>query len=376
MSATATESDSKGLLDSLTELTKDAFAAKLGKGPQDAPDPDPEPNDPPKDKIAPEPKPDAKNGIPEPEPDTGKAAPDPDDTPEGLTPKAKADWKGLRESRKKAEERASQAETEANKLKARIAELESTHNPAEVETLRKQLEDYEQRLTVVAVEHHPKFQKYFNERTATLLDTAKKVGGEKIASLLQLPEGEYRSNLLREEFAQLDPVSQSRLGAIVNSMEELTAQRQSEIARSSEVRKALEAEEQARAKQQTEHANRILEETLNRWSDPKDGVAVLQSREGDKAWNDGRESIRAQAREIFNGKLPLDAMAKAATWAAIGPELAKNLKGATATIAQLQEQIAQLKAAKPTLDGGSDAGEDAGDSNMGFLAAVNKAYKR
>lgn len=350
---------SDGLLASLPELTREAFQAKREPGPE------PEAEKPAEEVPA------EKKEVDPAAPDPAKAAED--DTPEGLTPKAKADWKGLRESRKKAEEDRKKTHEENEALKKKFAELEAAHNPAEVETLRKQLEDYEQRLTVVALEKHPKFEKFFTERTNKLVETAKAIGGDKLATVLQLPDGDYRNTLLQEAFAELDPVKQSRIGAVLNEFDSLKTQKQQELSKAGEHWKALQAEEQQRSKAQAEQHNRVLSEVLDRWGDPKTGVAPLQTREDDKEWNASVESRKEYAREIFNGNMDVQGMAKAAAWAAIAPGLAEQLKGATKAIAELREENAQLKAAKPTLEGGA-SGEDDDDANMGFVEKVNKVW--
>lgn len=359
--------EDKGLLEILGDATKEAFANKkqVGMHGEQA-----EPEKP----AAAEPAPKAaapdKKESAVPDPDEPAPQKEDDDTPAHLPEKAKADWKSLREARRKADD-------ENATLKKRVSELEATQNTAELDELRKRLADYQERLTVVALEREPRFQQYFDGRTKQLLDTAKSVGGDKIAGILQMPDSEYRTRALNEAYAELDPVAQSRVGAVLNSFDELKAQRQGELARAGEAYKALQDENNSKAKAARDQHNRVMEDVLERWSSLEKGNPVLQPREGDKEWNSGVESRKQQARDIFSGKLSVQDTARAAAWAAAGPELATQLRGAKKREAELLEEISQLKAAKPGLgNGGGAGGSEEADGNLTFMEAVNKGYRR
>jgi hypothetical protein len=356
--------DDRGLMAYLeAEATPEALAKKA-PGPTATPEP-------PKDK--------AEASKPAPEPTAGekKASQDPtadddDAPPASLTAKAKEDWSRIREARRKAED-------ENKALKKKIAELETTtkaSDPAEVESLRKQVKDLSDRLTVVDVERHPKFQKYFDERNNALIDSAKRIGGDKIASILQMPDTEYRTALLRDQWSELDPVAQSRLGHVLNSFEELKAQRQAEIGRAGEAYKAIQTERAEQSRREAEQANQLLEGFIEKWSNPEKGVPVFQTREGDKEWNTEVEKRKEYARNIFNGKLDMNDLARATLWAASGPELVQQLKGLQKKYAELEEENKALKAVKPSISGGGSSDGDTIPDNAGYLDAVFKAYAR
>lgn len=302
--------------------------------------------------------------VPEFDPD---AAPAPkkeeDDTPTGLSEKARADWKGLRETARKARE-------ESERLQKRVAELESATNKEEVESLKQLVTDYEQRLIVTNIERHPQFQAHYEGRTNALIDTAKQVAGEKVAAILRLPEGEHRTALLRDAYAELDPVSQSQVGSILVQINTLNRERSQELANSKQSFQALQARQQEQQKAQTEQSKRVLEDTITRWSDPEKGSPLLRAAEGDKEGAERAEKIKNQARATFAGELDTPSMAKAALWAAKGPELAKNLKAAVAENQSLRQQIAELSKAKPSLNGGPTNTPPALKPNAGWIETV------
>lgn len=368
--------ESTGLLDSLKELTKEIIPTAAASA---APKKKSEPAEPAA--AAPgetPPKPEGDGTLPDLEPGDAAVKPDAtktgdEDIPASLTSeKAKADWKGLREARRKTEE-------ENAALKKKVSELEAvaTPNTTELETLRKTLADYEARLTVTNLERHPKFEEFFNGKTKTLLDQAKNIGGERIATILQLPDGEYRNTQLKEAFSELDPVGQSRIGAVINSLDELSSARKAELSRAGDVLKAMHAEKQRSVQAQQEAQAKVLDELLTRWSDPEKGHPMFQLKADDKEWNAGVEKRRKLAKDIYSGNLgDSNQLAKASGWAAAGPALAQSLQAANAKIAELSAQLDGLKAAKPGSINGGASGEDGIDDKTGFIGAVLKQYRR
>jgi hypothetical protein len=347
---------------SLGELTKGLFPTGA------APPPHEEGGDPPAPPAGDAPKPPA--AAPDPDPAAGEKKKE-DELPPGLTERGKSDFAKMRESKKKTED-------ENAILKKKVTELETalaTVNPEEGKALKAQLADYEERLIATNLEKHPKFQAYFNQRTESLLASAKAIGGEKIASLIQLPESEYRSNLLQEEFTNLNPLAQARLGSVLNDLDALKNQRETELNNSRDRWKALQKEQQERAKAQVEQHNSVLTAVLDRWSDPTKGVPFMQDREGDKEWNAAVERRKQLARDIFTGNQTVEEIARASAWAAVAPELVAQLNGAKKREDALREEVAQLKAAKPSVDGGAEDSEES-DSKMGFMDKVNKEYRR
>jgi hypothetical protein len=368
----AEETDNKGLLAVLEEATKGAFAGATNAATTND-NPEPPAKTPEPDKDAPKAEPDAKKGIPEPGEVAEKAPDDEFATPNGLNEKAKADWVGLRTARKKAVEASDKAQAENEALKKRIAELESAQNTEEVKALRQTLEQYEQELTVTALERHPKFKQYFDGQTAALLENAKSIGGEKLANILQLPEGEHKKSLLKDAIIELDEVDRISLGGVITQLRQLNAQKSVELSKSKEALKALESERMARQKAEQEKAIKVIDSVLERWSDPKSGNVAYQYREGDAAWNKAVDERKALARQMYSGTMDYEQLARGAAYAASAIELVSQLRGANAENARLKEEIAALKAAKPTIESGG--GNDEGDANMGFLEAVNKQWR-
>lgn len=284
--------------------------------------------------------------------DTNSNADNADAPPKGLSEKGKVDWKALR---KKADD----FEAKVKALEADLAAARATATPPEeIESLKAKLKEYEDQLIVTNLEQHPEFKRYFDGKAGRLLETAKTIGGEKMAHILQLPEGEYRKAALKEAFLELDPVDQSRLGAVLNDFSNLNAERAAELAKSREGLTALQQREQQQRKAQAEAANRVLDEALERWSSDK-GNPLFQKREGDskevKEWNDAVEARKAQAKRIYNGGLSIQDTAKASMWAAAAPAMAEHINGLSKSLADARAEIEKLKAAKPGAGGNGNS---------------------
>jgi major membrane immunogen (membrane-anchored lipoprotein) len=345
-----------GVIDNLDALVGEAFRAKNNPAPAAAAEPEEKPEEKP-----PEAKKDVKE-IPDFDPD----APKPEvkavekDEP---TPKTAKEWKEFKAKYKAETEKAvKEAEERVRKQMAEQAPLVSNE---ELESLKAKLVEYDTALKVTAVERHPQFQKYFEERNKNLIETAKEVAGEKVANLMQLPPGPHRDALMNEAVAELSPIQQMQFGAVLVQKTTLDRERAGELSRASQSYQAMQAQRAQQEHAAKEQAKAELETVLKDWSDPDRGSPLL------KPGSPHAEKIQAQARAIYAGQLDNRNMAKASIWAAKGPVLASELKGALTRIAELEAQVSSLSAAKPSIDGSSGPASNSDlPSNAGWLDAV------
>jgi hypothetical protein len=335
-----------GIIDGLDEFFKEAAEKEKPAAPEAKPAEAPPKKD--------DSKPDASKVIPDFDPeadeDKPKAAEDDEVPAEIKSEKAKADWKGLRDNARKNKE-------EAETLRKRVAELESSSNKEEVESLRTRLAEYEQQLTVVAVERDPRFQRYFDGKTKALIETAKSIGGDKVASILQLPESEHRNKMLEDAVADLPPLQQARIGAVLNDVESLHREKAAELARASDLYKTMQSNQAEQTKAAEQQRLRVLNDTIERWSDPERGSPLLR-KTGDKDHDAEAERIKEQARAIYAGELDVRDMAKASLWAAKGPRLLQQVTTQAKRIKDLEAENESLKGAKPDIgSGGGSMGD-------------------
>lgn len=309
--------------------------------------------------------------------DIGNAAPivpvqdDPPDEP-AASPRA-PDWAKLKESRNTFRK-------QAEEYQRKISELEKKAPTAidatELESLKKQNEDYQKRLQVLAVERDPQFEAHFGGRTKQALDYVKQSvpgeNGEKLHRLLSQPDSEYRTAALEEAISGLSHVEQSKIGAVMVQLDTINADRQAQIDKASETYKAIQSRQQqatqANQKQLTDAMNSVVE----RARDPKSGMVVFQERQGDEAWNTEVKQRIGLVNHILTGRLSPEDLAKAATWSAAAPALLQEVKTRDSEIAALRKQISDLSAANPDPSRGKgEMPAAAPDKNMSMADAVN-----
>ncbi len=320
-----------------------------------------------------------KTDKPEP-PKTAVTAPM-DDTPADIQSEAgKSSWRKLKEAKaaieKERDEWKTKHDTTNTSLTAKIAELEKAaktpaqqaklEDSAEYQQLKtladareKQVQEYSERIRLLDVEQHPKFQAYFKQKLDGQFEIAKEIGGDKLVDALRLPPGEYRKQQLNEIAAELEPLAQSQLGSVLTRLREIEAERAGEIATAKNNYQQIQAQQKEQTEKQKAAVENIFKQVSSEVTGKETGLSVFQERAGDAEWNQGVSERLALAQHAFAGNLKPEDGARLAHWGAAAPVLLKELSGAQAKIVDLEKQITQLRAVAPN-PGGEKAG--AGDT--------------
>ena len=363
------ESDPSGVKSFISDLGEfgpaaDAAAAAAAAAPPPPPAPAQKPPEPP----ASAPTPPAK----------ASAAVESDENP----PKDQTDWEKFKSSRKQSEEKLKgEISTHLSKVKeyeAKIAEYEkkiaempvqTPEERAKVDELAKENERLSETVRRLNVTEHPQFKQYFNTQIERQVTLAKNiVGADKAADverLLKMPDSEYRQQKLEEFVADLTPTQSTRIGGVLNKLEEIATEREDAVKTELARVTALQAKEADERKSSSERAAKELTElfanTLKSLQDPENGHPAFQQREGDEAWNAGVVQRIEAAKGFLMGKgyKPAD-IAKAAFEAAAYPAMLENQKRLYAENETLRKQVASMQAASPRpagAPGGSPGGE-------------------
>lgn len=336
---------SKSFLDVIEDQYRDSIE-KESKAKEPAPKSDETPTDvpaePPKDKAP-------VQDVDEPE-------------PKGMSANAASNWKKLKAERNDYSQKlkAAQAELEAERAKPRP-------DPKEIEAIKAERDAYSQRLQQLDVERHPKFQAYFEQKTTATLGLAKSIVGEanakRLQDVLEMPDGQFRDSALEEISAELKPIQQNRLGAVVVEYDKIRQERSQHIAESRTNWQKLQEDQQRQAQQTQAQYLKAFEEATSRATDPKEGLPVFQKRSGnteaDLQWNRQVDESLALAKNIYQGKMDAPEIAKAALWSASAPLFLAQLNERNTVISGLQKRISELEAAKPRLSSASGATPDA-----------------
>lgn len=318
--------------------------------PTPPPQPSPAPDSPPKPTIP------APGEVPPGQPPVEMAAPEDAEDP---WPRSAKDWKARKEKQKAKLDAAykerdqikGELETIRGQLEKSGDSTKLTEQLKAIQTERDQLSDT---LKVIAVENHPRFKAYFEGKTNQQLDMAKRIVGaekaEEVASLLKLDASRYRDEQLETVLAELSPLAQSQLGSVINALENIRAERASEIANAKGTYEKMLAQQAETAKSRTAKIDELFAAELKTVQDKEKGSPMFQLRDGDEAWNKSvTERINA-AKNIISGKLSPEQAVTQALAAAAFPAILQHVSSLAQQLAAAQEQVKKLSAASPTVE--------------------------
>lgn len=361
MTPPANQAEDKGLIDSLSELTRETFAEKS----REAIAPVQPPAQPAK-PIEPPAKPLETVKPPEPAKEDDEAAP-----PADATPKAKLDWSRATEARK-------QIKAENKKLKEQLSQAKS--DPV-IEAIKKENEELLRQLETVAIERSPRFQNQFANEATAIVEVAKqglpKIA-DKLEAILRLPAGDYRAAQIEALGDDVTPAQATALNVALLDMDKLNYRKNLVLnnQRDSWLRETREAKarQESDAKAQRQQWQDTFEETL---ASAQDHLPIYQVKEGDESWNKDVESAIELARRVYAGEdmEPVD-LAKTALWAAAAPKiLAQNLALIQENEA-LKKRVGDVSKATPTPGAGSSTEPAGQGTDKGFIdTAVEEALK-
>jgi hypothetical protein len=235
----------------------------------------------------------------------------------------------------------------------------SDDDPRIVST-KKERDELSERLRLVDITNHPKFKAHYEGRVNAQIDMAKKIVGsdnsEAIATLLKLPDNEYRQSKIEELVSTLSPIQQSRVAGVLNSLNEIEIERDGQIeqAKKDYVKYQEDAKLAAEAKQKenmtkAETAFNTVLSTLQNPKD-KDGLFIFQKQEGNEEWNKGVDERTKYAKEMLFGKHDPQVLIKAAFHAAALPGVVKSYQILLSQVKGLEDQVKGMTASQPKME--------------------------
>lgn len=296
---------------------------------------------------------------PAPPADTAGAPPDPD-----RWPRSAKEWDQFKQVRnenyRKRDERIAALEKELKTREERLAGFTNAVDPKEHSSVREERDRLSEALRLAAVEKHPRFQAYYDGKLGAQVELAKKIvgpdNGAAIAALLKLPDDDYRNAQIEEFMGSLSPMAANRLGSIINSIDELRSERETEISRAREDYDKAAARQQAdqQASQAAIKANaeKLFSDTLEQ---ARAKMPMLQPKEGDAAWNQAVDQRVAAAKNILFGQENPDQLIRSALAAVSFPALLESHAALQAEHDKLVAQVAALRTATPTTSRGTPA---------------------
>jgi len=249
--------------------------------------------------------------------------------------------------------------------KQKIADLENQLKqlreapkaPEDYETLKQQRAELSTELEKVALERHPEFRRKFGDQITTLDNAAKKlVGGlasqvtpEEFTALLSSPSSDAKTARINELIEGATPLVASKVANLVTNYETLNDEKSAMLSKHSEALKQLDMQRRASEAERMEREQRGFEQIVG---DLSREYEYLKPVEGNPAWNEVVNKIKAQGREIyFSSKDPV-ALMQASLKAPMADYYRKAYHLAWAKAQELESRLAEIEKAAPSFDSG------------------------
>jgi hypothetical protein len=273
-------------------------------------------------------------------------------------PRSSAEWKKFRETRdrnyRERDEKISALEKQLKERDEKLSQFSSAIDPKEFESIKTERDKLSEALRLAAVERHPRFQQYYDGKISSQVEAAKRIApsekADEIATLFKMEDSPWRAQRLEEIMGELTPLQSSRLGAILNSIDELRTERSTEIKRAADDYQKAVADTEIKTKAAQEksraEAQKIFEETLKA---AQANLAPYQNKDGDETWNKSVAARIDNARQLLFGSLPPQELVRAALAASAVPALLEAHQAALAEIQKLTAQLAAAQKSSPSL---------------------------
>ena len=187
----------------------------------------------------------------------------------------------------------------------------------------------------------------------------------RIADLMVMGDSEYKSNSLEEVILELPTTKQAQLGALLSSMEEVRADRESALLNADETYKRLVSEQEAQRESAMDESNKLFDEVAREAGN----LEVFQTREDDDEWNSDVSSRLDAARSIFSGENDPRELARASLWAASAPKYRELLVTQMELNRRLRQQVKEQGGATPSV---GSAKESTSGKNENFMDAMSQ----
>lgn len=268
---------------------------------------------------------------------------------------------------------------ERDQLKAEISTLKKS--TVDVEALRRERDDLDQRLRRTSIEKHPNFVRAFEKPVSEAIERAKSVLPQDkhavVERLFREAHNDARTNAIEEIAQDLRPYAANEFlnaaMAAANTIRAREAALKEEGALSTQLQEQEKAAEQKRKASIQEKAEGVFRDALEMAQKAEGGLPIFQRQDGNEDHNNAVEARVAEAKKILLGDNTPHEIAQAAFWAVQGKESIKLLRAAEAEIQRLQKTVEKLSGAAPRpSQNGTGTGGGEQDKPMGWLEAIRQ----
>ena len=268
-----------------------------------------------------------------------------------------------------------EAKSKIDSLTSQLSELkDATSTDERYDKLKSEFDEVSKELSLASLERHPKFKEQFIKPIEAQIQRAQSYVGEEdraqLSKILKMPVGEARANALDELTGDLSASRQAYLQGVVGRIDEISHDRDIQLADSKESYDKLMEEEQLMSETKSAERDKALNKSFDTMlQSAQENIPIYQVREGDEEWNNGvRERVNL-AKRILMEQNSFEDAATAALWAASGGALVEQNAGLVEHNRRLQSEINQLKGAEPEA-AGTGAGKPKPVENSSFSDKV------
>ena len=287
-------------------------------------------------------------------------------------PKAKKDWDARKaaEARRLARKEAVIAQLARERDEAKKSQpITKIEDDPRWQAKEKEIADYSERLRVHDIENHPKFKAFYDNKINTQIDMAKRIVGkeneERVVAILNLADGDYRNQQIEEFSSGLSTTAAARLGAVLNSMDEIRTDRKTQIdaakADFSKMQEQENSRKETESKTRMQQAEKLFNDSIKAFNDDKNGLDMFKPIDGNEEHNKGVNARIEYAKALLFGNHQPQELVAAALKVASFPSVVASHQNALKRIAELEGQVKSMTASQPKLEGNHKADSAAPD---------------
>src|SRR6185503_7757850 len=190
---------------------------------------------------------------------------------------------------------------------------------------------------------------------------------------------QYRTEQIEAVLQELSPFKQTRFTVAVDDLEKAMAEKESIVKQARENFSQLERQnlEQLNARKEVEQKQcaQILDEVVEGLRDPKHGLPIFQTKDGDSEWNSKVNERLETLKALHNGEYNERDKARWNAWAVAAPSLLETCKSQAAEIERLTTQLKEQQVAQPTIEAQAGKQGQAQQNPEGsFMRRYNDLY--
>jgi hypothetical protein len=250
-------------------------------------------------------------------------------------------------------------------LEAKLVELEKAKNafdPAEIDHMKRVLEEQERELTLSRVEATREFKEAVAQPLQQIRDLAGQLAKKyelsesEVMSALSEKDPNVRSDKISDVTAGMNDADKWSLYEAQRRFLKVESVREKVTANAKLALDRVEKHRQEQEKTRFEESQKEYAQTLSKiWNEAQDAVPLIKPVEGDDQWNSQIKQAQQFAQELDLSSLNADARARVAIRSAIAPLIYGQFVALFNQYQEMEKALEKYQSATPKAGGGNSA---------------------